>query len=565
VSLFRYLIRHSRQLLLLAIFLGSLSGLASAGLVVLINRGIHTPAAIGGLGLAFLGLCALLLLAKLGADLSLLRLTQDALYQLRQDLGRKLLATPLKKLQSLGKHRLLVILTDDINTFTNAFEWVPILFINSVVVAACLGYLAWLSWRLLVVLAICLAVGLIAFHLAERRPLAHLAKVRELKDALYRHARSLIEGSKELKLNARRGQAFIEEVLAPSARDFRRGFVRGMAGYTLVASTGVMLFYACIGLLLFVIPAWLPHSSEILTGFVITLLYLIRPLSDVMFALPTLRQASISLVKLEQLDDELGPASSSPPGEDPFAAQGSFSLELRGVRHRYPGERDDSLFTLGPLDLTIRPGELLFIVGGNGSGKTTLAMLLLGLYEPEAGTILLNGQPVTDANRDHYRQRFSAVFADFHLFEHLLGGDAPRLAARAAHYLDTLGMSHKVEIIDGRFSTIDLSAGQRKRLALVSAYLEDRPAYLFDEWAADQDPAFKRAFYTELLPELKARGKTVMVITHDDAYFDCADRIIKIQDGQVRAPEHVVETSAMVAVPGIARPAQTTGTEILIS
>lgn len=565
MSLFRYLLRHSWRLLLLAIVLGAVSGLASAGLVMLINHGIHAPDELGSLGLTFLGMCALLLVTKLGSELSLLRLTQDALYQLRQELGRKLLATPFKKLQDLGKHRLLVILTDDINTFTIAFEWIPILFINAVIVIACLGYLAWLSWRLLVVIALCLVIGMVAFHLAERRPLAHLATVRELKDALYRHVRSLIEGSKELKLNARRGQVFIEHVLAPSARDFRRWFLRGMSGYTLVASTGMMLFYACIGLVLFAIPAWLPHSSEILTGFVVTLLYLIRPTSDMMIALPTLRQASIALGKIQQLDHELEPTATLPAGDDPFAARDTFALELRGVRHRYPGKRDDSPFTLGPIDLTIGQGELLFIVGGNGSGKTTLAMLLLGLYEPEAGTILLNGQPVTDANRDHYRQRFSAVFADFHLFEHLLGDDDPEQTDRAEHYLDVLGMSHKVAIIDGRFSTIDVSTGQRKRLSLVSAYLEDRPAYLFDEWAADQDPAFKRVFYTELLPELKARGKTVVVITHDDAYFDCADRIIKIEDGQVRAPESTVETGALAAVSGIAGSARTNEPEILIA
>ena len=188
---------------------------------------------------------------------------------------------------------------------------------------------------------------------------------------------------------------------------------------------------------------------------------------------------------------------------------------------------------LGPMDLTIHQGELLFIVGGNGSGKTTLAMLLLGLYQPEAGTITLNGVPVTEANLENYRQYFSAVFSDFHLFEQLLGTDQQALSDRTTHYIKLFGMAHKVKVIDSKFSTIDLSSGQRKRLALVSSYLEDRPIYLFDEWASDQDPVFKRVFYTELLPDLKARGKTVLIITHDDAYFHLADRIIKLEDGHL--------------------------------
>lgn len=540
MSLLRYMIGQSWRLLLLATVLGALSGAASAGVVMLINRGIAEPDALDRLGPAFLGLCVVLLVAKLGSELSLLRLTQAAIHRLRLDLARKLLATPFSRLQTLGKHRLQVILTEDINTFTNAFEWVPILFINGVVVSACLVYLAWLSWPMLAFLAASLLLGMGAFHLAERRPLAHLVRMREIKDVLYRHLRGLIEGSKELQLNARRGQVFVDRVIGASAHELRRWFVRGMGGYAVVANAGTMTFYLGIGMVLFLLPRWLHHPPAVLTSFVITLLYLIRPLVDMMLALPSLRQANISLNKIRQLDSELGAPAPRLAGEDPFAGRGPFALELRDVQHRYPGERDDASFNLGPIDMALDAGEIVFLVGGNGSGKTTLAMLLLGLYAPEAGTLVLNGQPVTDANRDHYRQRFSAIFADFHLFDHLID-DLPagpsstderkRQEARAAHYLRALRMDHKVTIADGRFSTIDLSTGQRKRLALVSAYLEDRPAYLFDEWAADQDPAFKRIFYTELLPELKARGKAVIVITHDDAYFHCADRVIKLHDG----------------------------------
>jgi putative pyoverdin transport system ATP-binding/permease protein len=158
-------------------------------------------------------------------------------------------------------------------------------------------------------------------------------------------------------------------------------------------------------------------------------------------------------------------------------------------------------------------------------------MLLLGLYEPERGCIELKGVPVDGRNIAHYRQHFSAVFADFHLFDEMLGTDQQDIKDLATRYLDALGLTHKVQVKSGQFTTTKLSTGQRKRLALVSSYLEDRPVYLFDEWAADQDPAFKRVFYRELLPELKSRGKTVIVISHDDAYFDCADRIVTLFEG----------------------------------
>jgi putative ATP-binding cassette transporter len=185
------------------------------------------------------------------------------------------------------------------------------------------------------------------------------------------------------------------------------------------------------------------------------------------------------------------------------------------------------------VDLTFRRGELVFVVGGNGSGKSTLAKIVTGLYPPEAGRILLDGREITDANRDEYRQLFSTVFADYHLFESLLGMHSPELDLQAEEYLTQLHLNQKVKITDGRISTTALSSGQRKRLALLTAYLEDRPFYVFDEWAADQDPLFKEIFYRQLLPELKSRGKTILVITHDDRYFDAADRILKLDYGQL--------------------------------
>lgn len=542
MNLLGHLYRQSWRLLLLATVAGALGGLAGAGLVALINQGLAEPKRLATLGLAFFGLCGAMLACKLVAELSLLHLTQSALVQLRIDLSRKLLATPLQRLQSLGKHRLLVILTDDVHTFTAAFEWVPVLFVNAVITAACFAYLGWVSWPLLLVLGGLLLLGLLAFHWAERHPLALLDRVRQQKDVLFQHFRGLVEGSKELQLNSRRGIAFVERVIAPDAQEFRRRFVRGMAGYSVVANLGTLLFYLALGVMLFVVPHWMAQPVGVLASFTVTLLYLVRPISDLMIALPSLRQASIALGRIRQLDAELASGSGRPAEAASFSTAHVLRLEMNGVCHRYPGEHEDHPFLLGPIDLTLQAGELVFIAGGNGSGKTTLAMLLLGLYAPEDGHIRLNGHTVTDANREAYRQHFAAVFADFHLFEQLLADEAS--PAKAERYLQGLGLAHKVRVVGDRFSTVALSTGQRKRLALVSAYLDDRPIYLFDEWAADQDPSFKRVFYTELLPELKARGKTVIVITHDDAYFGLADRLIRIENGRLH------ESAASPSTPG---------------
>ncbi len=539
MKLISYLYRQSWKLLLLAAFSGLVAGISGAALVVIISKGVASAGSLSLPTLAglFFGTALLHLATKTTTEISLLHLTQTAIYQLRLDLSRKVLTTPQKNLQELGKPGLLVMLTKDIDNFTEAFVWLPIGFGNFVITIACFSYLAWLSLPAFLMLVVFLTSGIFAFFVVERHPRGQLMKVREQMDKLYEHFRNLIEGSKELQLNAQRGELFVEKVIAVEANEYRSAFTSGMTGYNMAVNVGAILFFVMIGIFLFLVPQLRPQSAEVTATTIFTLLYLVRPISELVFSIPVVRQAGIALERLQQLDRDLAEvadpsiaiASASP--ERTLTADGAWTLELRNIRHHYPSSNDDSQFVLGPLDLSIRQGEILYIVGGNGSGKTTLAMLILGLYRPDEGTISLNGTPVTETNIDAYRQNFAAVFSDFHLFEHLLDGDQASLSERARHYIEALGMTHKVKVVDGKFSTISLSTGQRKRLALVSAYLEDRPIYLFDEWAADQDPVFKRVFYTELLPELKSRGKTVIVITHDDAYFGCADRVIKLEDG----------------------------------
>ena len=267
-----------------------------------------------------------------------------------------------------------------------------------------------------------------------------------------------------------------------------------------------------------------------MTGFALLLVYMVGPLESVLGSLPTMKLAIISA---RHMEDTVAGLSQQEHVARSHEARHFRSLALQGVEHQYYNEVNSRSFMLGPVNLAFAPGELVYLVGGNGSGKTTLAKLLVGLYRPEAGQILVDGVPVTDADRDHYRQTFSAVFSDFHLFDSILDGVSPAFDERGNAWLARLGLEHKVQIRNGAFTTRSLSQGQRKRLALVVACLEDRPFLVFDEWAADQDPVFRETFYGELLPELRAMGKTVLVISHDDRYFHLADRLVRMAHGQV--------------------------------
>ncbi len=525
-------VRRSRSSVVLASLAGGVSGLASTAVIAVINAALNGPAGSRpALARELAALCVVIPLSGFLSQVLLARLTAQAGYELRMTLSRRILAAPFRLLEEIGAHRLLATLNEDILAVTNAVSTLPVLAMQLTVLAGCLVYLGWLSGPLLLWLLGYMAIGLATYQLPLRRAVSYYRRMRGESDSMFRAFRALTEGAKELKLNRERREVFRDQQLEPSLAGLRRYGVLASTFTVAAAHWGQILFFVFIGLSLFVLPGFVSVSHQALSGYVLAVLYMISPLAVILNNVPTLGRAWIAAETVQRL----GLSLTDQQPEKAAAARpcpGWNRLELRGVTHVY-GADGEERFRLGPLDLTLQPGEVLFLIGGNGSGKTTLAKLLIGLYEPEEGEIRLDGRPVTEETRDEYRQRFSVVFYDFFLFDRLFGIDPAYLRAHGGDYLARLHLAHKVRLEGDRLSTLDLSQGQRKRLALLAAYLEDRPIYVFDEWASDQDPTFKQIFYHQLLPELKARGKTVIVITHDDRYFDAADRIVKLEQGQV--------------------------------
>jgi putative ATP-binding cassette transporter len=374
----------------------------------------------------------------------------------------------------------------------------------------------------------------LSYRLPTTRAFHLLRLAREESDLMFGHFRALIDGNKELKLHRLRRAEFYQDDLSRSAATVKRFNLAGMTTYIAAEGWGKVLYFIYLGLLLFGLPLLIQIDGPTLTGYVLIILYIMGPIGGLLNLLPALGQSKVALEKLEDFGLALSRETAELNGHDTQADLQAMweQLELENVTHAYRHEQADNNFMLGPLSFTFRPGEVVFLTGGNGSGKSTFAKLLTGLYIPETGRIRLDGKSITDDNREAYRQLFSAVFSDFYLFERIRSTSVPDLDALAQEYLSQLQLDRKVRIEKGLFSTTALSQGQRKRLALLTAYLDDRPFYVFDEWAADQDPHFKQIFYTQILRELKARNKAVLVISHDDRYYHVADRIIKMEFGR---------------------------------
>lgn len=521
------LIRQSRFMLLLALLASISGGLANAGLVALINQALSaSPSQLTELGWRFLGLGALVLLARTLGQTFFVRLGQQAKATLRLQIIDRITNTSYPQLERHGAARAMAVLTQDLDTVVMFFVSLPNLAMYGAVIVGCLIYLGYLSAVALLFAVATIVIGGAGFNLANGRALFHLRASRQREDALVKDFRALFDGSRELKLHRQRRHAFVTGQIAPNIEAVRRQRTRGYVLYAAAASWGSLVFLAFIGCVLFVLSRIYPVAPQVMSGYAIVFLYMTMPIEGLLSAIPNLSAARVAFERINQTNLDLPPE----PGLDhPVAGEGFRQITLSDVTYRY--QRDDGVFTLGPINLNFTPGEVVFLTGGNGSGKTTLARLLVGLYAPETGTIIQDGQPVTDLTRDAYRQQFATVFSDFFLFEQLLGLDT--LDSVAQTLLLQLQLAHKVQVEQGVFSTTALSQGQRKRLALLVAWLEDRPFYLFDEWAADQDPEFRHVFYHQLLPELKARGKTVLVISHDDRYFHLADRLLKLADGQL--------------------------------
>jgi len=522
-----------RSLLVGATLLGALGGLGTTSLVVWINRAISAQAReLPWLGLQFVAIAIGAFGCRALSQCGFVELSQTLLGALRLEVGTHVARAPYRDVERHGAARLLTVLTEDIASVSDLFVVVPRVVMYGAVLLACVAYLAVLSWQATLVATLGVLVGAALERHSGRAAREHLSRARLAEEEVVGHFRALFDGAKELRLSQVRRHTFLADVLAKSVERAGEERAQGSIVHGRMGSQRVLVFHLVVGGVIFWLRPALSLGPEVSSGYALMYLYMMLPLQALVDAAVVVARAQVALGRIEAV----GVGAHSGARESVTAAEQSFrGLRLCEVTHSYRRDGEDGAFVLGPVSLELKPSEIVLLIGGNGSGKTTLAKLIAGLYAPETGQVLLNGARVDDAGREAYRQQISAVFSDFHLFDGLIGIERHERDERASVLLQSLDLAHKVQIRDGKFSTTALSAGQRKRLALLVSCLEDRPVCIFDEWAADQDSTYRDVFYRQILPELKARGKALLVITHDDSYFHVADRCFELEAGRLRA------------------------------
>jgi putative ATP-binding cassette transporter len=458
-------------------------------------------------------------------------LAERSVDNLRTKLLSSLVSAELLEVERLNRSEIYSCVNSELRIISDGVVNLVIIAQSTVLVLMIMLYLAFLSFIAVIISIAFIAIGA-TIHLSHTREIIqHYEDLFRLGTKITDGFADLIEGFKEVKLNLGRSRELVEHVTALSTGvrektlDVRRIFASQFVN-------SQVAFFVLIAIIVFVLPEFSTATSETITKITMSSLYVVGPITSVIGGLPILQRMNAAADAVISLQNRLDVIAISPP-DTGVDVRGFGALTLDAATFQYSTSGGEAGFQIGPLNLEISRGQIVLISGGNGSGKSTLLKLITGLYPPTTGDVLLDRQVIGPESIVAYRNLFSAIFSDYYIFQRLYGiSDIDKTTV--GHYLNLMGLEGKVSILDRRFDTIALSTGQRKRLAMIVLLLEDRPIYVFDEWAADQDVHMREKFYREILPEFRRARKTVIAVTHDERYFDVCDVHYNMEYGQLQ-------------------------------
>jgi putative ATP-binding cassette transporter len=516
------------------LFMSALGGISTATILASINAGMQGN---GSLWAAILFLISLFLFVKTQYYVTITTTAEieSIIHKLRLRLMDHVRRSELLDLEGIGRARIVAAITSDTAVLTQASNLLCFTIQGAVLIFFVAIYVAFLSLAAITMTIVIVVTAAFIFHARNKRLAAQKQEAASWERRLFDRLIDFLDGFKEVRLNAARSAGLFDDAVDVSRKAANIKIRSQAETFKLIVSSQVSM-YVLLGAVVFVAPQF---SSALggasLTKTTTALMFVVGACFGLVQSIPVLLTANAAADRIEQLDAALRATAAALPEREIKIPKRFEKIEIHNIVFRYVDKFSDTTFQIGPLDFTLHSGELVFITGGNGSGKSTFLRVLAGLYPPDSGEILLDGMRINDETRDSYRALISGIFFDYHLFRRLYGIPEPAPGELEA-LLTKFRLEDKTGLEDGEFRTLDLSGGQRRRLALIVSMLEKRPIMLLDEWTAEQDPDFRRKFYHELLPELMQAGVTIVVITHDDRYLDELDlpaRRLRMDEGRI--------------------------------
>ncbi|RZM84969.1 cyclic peptide export ABC transporter [Pseudoalteromonas rubra] len=520
-------IKKFKKIILISSALSSFTAVVSLTLFHLIgeigNDGIQQDNMV-----LFAGAFLLLIVCSISTSYFLSFYTSKAINRVRESLVIGILNTEYEPLEKIGKSKLYNVLTNDVNAISAALAEMPAFIYNVLLVLCCFGYLVYLSPSMFMTMSVVIAFALLFGHFIMKKISASATVMREQQDNMFESYKGLLDGAKQLVLNnQRKAQYHNDEIKTAlvSLKDKERKF-----GFAWDINRNITQAFIFLILGTAVTSGHFFGDTQVVMSYVFVLTFLAGPLGYIMGLWQTITRANVSLNKINKLKVAQEKEALTDLGDRTQYSTWQ-QLSINQVEFGYNTQAEN---ILKGVDLKVNRGEVLYITGGNGSGKSTLLHVLLGLYRPQQGCLKVDDNVVTEENLALYRDKVAIVLPDFYLYKDLINNDGAQVNQDdVAYLLKKFALDEKVNFDGKGFDSVDFSQGQRKRLALISAILEDKEVYVLDEWAADQDPYFRAVFYKEIIPWLKQKGKTVIAVTHDDKYFYTGDRQVELVEGQI--------------------------------
>jgi cyclic peptide transporter len=549
--------RYRNEIPLITI-ISMLAGLSGTAMLFLITTSFFSTVALKYL-LFYFGLAYLLyVLGRKIVETKMINISNNIALDLRIDLIEKIFSTRYQRFEKLHDGRIFTTLNSDTAALAGSAGLVIMFITNVVTAVSTFVYMTTISLLSTIIVFSVLALMIMYYIVVSKRSRVYMEAARDTANVYMSLLNGLIHGYKELAIHKNKKFLYKEELIDSTKKNCSKSITAAMK-FLNANIIGDSVVLVILGVISIAMPRFMTGADiGTLIVFVMVIIYLLGPIRNILTAIQPLTRLRVSWNRIKEFVRDLDIEDSQKSVRQfvrdidvPKARESALvetfnprdkvidSIKVEGLMFAYEDEGEEKGFSIGPIDFEVNKGETLFIVGGNGSGKTTVAKLITGLYIREGGCIKINGTKVEDSQLGEY---FSTIFSSYHLFKKLYDIDIDQKKPVIRKYLELLGLKEKVQLKDGEYSTLDLSGGQRKRLALFQCYLENRPIFLFDELAADQDPDFRKFFYRELLEKMREQEKIVIAITHDDHYFDAADKIVKLDMGKVDFVENRIAT-----------------------